>query len=384
MSDSNRIQIAYKAESVAGTAPAGPYQQINVSSASLTQQKNVVQENTIRDDRNLRGLIMTSLIPQGGFGYDFIYGNLDGLLIGQIGSTFSAPLAISAVDATAASNVITADTGTPFSTIAVGQWVRITIGANKYLVRVTAIGGSGASITVVGATIPDGAATLASVSGSMMRNGTTFTSYTIEQNHADLASKGFFGYVGMYANTMTLNCQAEQIVTGDMQFLGMNPVLPADTSISGAAYTAPVTNESFAGLAGNIGTFMVSDTLISPTDMAIRGLNVSLNNNVRRDAAINVTRMGWGEFNATGQLSTYFQGGMAAVDAFYSHANSSASYAMTDPAGNIVVVTILRLKFTNFTRTIGGKNQPVMGDLDFTGILDPTTGATFQIDKIAA
>lgn len=383
MSDSNRIQIAYKAESVAGTAPAGPYQQINVSSASLTQQKNVVQENTIRDDRNLRGLVMTSLIPQGGFGWDFIFGNLDGLLVGQMGSSFSAPLAIVSQAGTAASNVITASAGTPFSAVAVGQWVRITIGATKYLVRVTAVGGSGASITVDGASIPNGGANF-TIDGSMMRNGTTMTTYTIEQNHADVATKGFFGYVGMIPNTMSLNCQAEQIVTGDMQFLGMNPVVPANTTISGGAYNAPVTNESFAGLSGNIGTFMVNDSIITPTDMAIKGINCSLNNNVRRDTAINIVRMGWGEFNVQGQLSTYFQGGMAAVDAFYAHTNSSASYAMTDPAGNITVITVLRLKFTNFTRTVGGKNQALMGDLDFQGILDPVTGATFQIDKIAA
>ena len=118
--------------------------------------------------------------------------------------------------------------------------------------------------------------------------------------------------------------------------------------------------------------------------MAIRGLNLSIINNVRRDAAINITEMGWGQFTVTGQLSTYFKGGMAAVDAFYQHTDSSASYAMTDPQGNIAVVTILNLKFTNFTANVGGKNQAVMGDLDFTGKVDSTYGSTLQLDFIPA
>ena len=92
--------------------------------------------------------------------------------------------------------------------------------------------------------------------------------------------------------------------------------------------------------------------------------------------------MGWGQFGVTGQLSTYFKGGQAAVDAFYAHTNSSVSYVMTDPAGNITVVTVLRLKFSNFNPQVGGKNQAVMGDLDFTGIEVPNTGATLQLDFI--
>lgn len=382
MSDSNRIQVAFKKEVTAGTAPAGPYQQLNVSSVTLTQQKNTAQENTIRDDRNLRGLIQTSMVPQGGFGFDFIYGNLDGLLPGLMGGTLGPTIAILALSATTTTGNISAS-GTPFAGIVEGQWLRVTNAGTKYLIRVGTVSGGGASFTYTGAAVPNGSLTI-DVHGTMLRNGKIMSSYTLEQNHADEATKGFFGYVGMVPNTMSLNCQSEQIVTGDMQFLGMNPVIPATTSISGAAYTAPVTNESFAGLSGNVGGFMIDGTSILAADMAIKGINLSCNNNVRRDTAINITRMGWGEFNAQGQISTFFKGGMAAVDAFYAHSNSSASYTMTDPAGNITILTILRLKFTNFTRNIGGKNQPVMGDLDFMGILDPTTGATLQLDFIPA
>lgn len=385
MSDSNRIKVAYKLETTAGEAAAGPYQQINVSSSTLASQKNTAEENTIRDDRNLKGLIMTSLLPTGGFGFDQIFGNMDGLLLGLFGQTaFSTPVSLASTSVTIAGSVITADAGTPFSVIVPGQWVAFLIGTTRYLVLVTSVGGAGASITVTGATLPAGAATLLQMRGKFIRNGTTLQTYTLEQQHADEAVKGFFQFLGMVPNTFTLNAQAEAIVTGDMQFMGMSAPPPTDTSASGAAYTAPVTNESFAGLSGNIGTFRVGGSIILPTDVAIRGINISYNNNVRRDAGINVSRMGWGQATITGQMSTFFKGGLAAVDAYFNHTSISLSYAMTDIDGNIMVVSILNAKLGNFNKQIGGKNQAVMGDLDFTGILDPVLGATIQIDVIPA
>jgi hypothetical protein len=383
MSDSNRIKVALKEEITPGVAPAGPYQQINVSSVNLTTQKTTAEENTIRDDRNLRGLIMTSLIPQGGFGFDMIFGNLDSILPGIFGSALTSFVNIVAENTTVAANVITANIGTPFSVVVVGQWIRIQVGVTVYVVRVTAVGGSGASVTVVGATIPDGAATM-TVNGQMIRNGTTMKHYTVEQQHADLVVKGFYTSLGMVPNTFNLNAQAETVVTGDVGFMGIEPPPPADVSASGGAYTAPVDAESFAALKGNIGQFMFNGTLITPAAMAIRGINMSLTNNVRRDAAINVVDMGWGQCTVTGQCSTFLRGGEAAIDAYFNHSNSSLSYVMTDPAGNLTILTILRLKFGNFTKQVGGKNQAVMGDLDYTGILDPVTGATIQMDFIPA
>lgn len=384
MSDSNRIAVGLKEETTIGTAASGPYQGLNVSQVSLTAQKNTAEDNTIRADRNLRNTIMTSLVPQGGLNFDFIYGNLSTIIPGVMGNAMSTPVSLSGTAVTIAGAVITADAGTPFSDVAKGQWLRIKIGTTNYLGRVASIGGSGASMTMSNVTLPAGAATLAQVRGSYVRNGTTMKSYSIEKHHQDLTTKGFFAFLGMVPNTFNLQAQSETIVTGDVQFMGMTAQAPTDTSISGASYSSPVTNESFAGLSGNIGTFIVGGSLIAPTDMAIRGLNLSINNNVRRDAAINITEMGWGQFTVTGQLSTYFKGGMAAVDAFYEHADSSASYAMTDPQGNIAVITALNLKFTNFTANVGGKNQAVMGDLDFTGKVDSTYGATLQLDFIPA
>jgi len=382
MSDSNRVAVAAKVEVTPGTAPAGPYQAINISSTNLNAQKNTAEENTIRSDRNLRNTVMTSMVPQGGFGFDFIYGNLDTFIPGIMGSALGPAISLAAIAGTVTGAVFAATAGTPFSAVVVGQWLGIKIGTTKYVGKVTAIGGAGASITLAGVTLPSGAQTLASVKGQVVRNGTTMLTYTIEKQFADQATKGFFAFTGMVPNVLNLNAQAEQIVTGDLSFLGMNAPVPSDTSISGSAYTAAVTNESFAGLSGNIGQFMVGGSLILPTDVAIKGVSVAINTNARRDVAINVTNMGWGQFGVTGTLNTYFKGGLAAVDAFFTHADSSFSYVMTDPQGNICVVSCLNLKYTDFNPQVGGKNQAVMGDLQFAAKLDTATGASFQFDFI--
>lgn len=386
MSDSNRVSVALKAEVTPGVAPAGPYQAINVSSVSLASQKNTVEENTIRNDRNLRGLIMTSLLPQGGFGFDYIFGNLNSVLPGIMGLS-ALPSAFSLTNEVVdiASGVITANAGTPFSTLVAGQWVQIYISTTRYFCKITTVGGAGASITVTGNVPPDATdVTLASVKGQMLRNGTVMTTYTVEQAFADLATDGFFAHRGMVPNTFSLNAQAETIVSGDLQFMGMEVDAPTDVSVSGGAYDAAVSAESFAGLRGNFGLFEVGGSIITASSMAVRGVNFSVNNNVRRDAAINVANMGWGQFTVTGQLSTFLKAGTSAVDAFYTHANDSVSYAMSDAAGNTIILTFLRIKYGNFTKQVGGKNQAVMGDFDFTAILHPTYNATLQIDIFSA
>jgi hypothetical protein len=385
MSDSNRTAVAFAIESTAGTAAAGPYQALNISSVNLASQKNTAEENTIRPDRNLRGLIMTSLLPTGGFGFDMIFGNLDGLILGMMGqAAWSTPVSLTGTSVTITGSTITASTGTPFSVVVPGQWLKIVIGTTVYLVKVTTVGGAGANITVTGATLPTGAQTLASVKGKFIRNGTTLQTYTLETSAQDEATKGFFQFLGCVPNTWSIQAQAEQIVTGNMDFMGMSAPPPTTASASGAAYTAAVSNESFAGLAGNIGSIFLGSTLVDATSVAVKGLNFSATNNVRRDAGINVARMGWGQFTVTGQASTFFKGGLAAVDAYFTHSDVGLSYAMIDPAGNIMVLTWPRTKLSNFQKQAGGKNQAVMGDLDFTAVVDTTIGGfTMQVDLIA-
>jgi len=384
MSDSNAIQLAMGVETTSGSAAAGPYTLLNVSGVTLGQQKGTAQSNTIRSDRNLPGIIMTNMVPTGGFGFDFIYGNLDLLMPGLMGSALSTPVILSGIAGTVAGAVFTATTGTPFSVCTVGQWLGITISAVKYVVRITAIGGGGANITVTGATLPSGAQTITSAKGKFYRNGTTMKTYTAEKVFTDQVAntKQIFGYLGLVPNTFNLNAQAEQIVTGDMQFMGLSCLTPYSTSLSGGGYTAATTNQSFAGLTGNIGQFIVNGATVTAAAMAIKGINISVTNNARRDAGINVSRMGWGQFTLTGTLDTYFQGGVAAVDAFFADTPSSCSYVMTDPSGNIAVITIGALKFSNFTNQVGGKNQAVMGTLAISAFLDTTYTNSLQIDFI--
>lgn len=387
MSDSNAIQLAIAAETTIGTAATGPYTLLNVSSVNLTQQKGSAQSNTIRSDRNLAGIIQTNMIPSGGFAADFMYGNMDLLIPGLMGNPYTTAISLTAIAGTVAGNVFTATTGTPFSVAAVGQWLGIKIGTTRYICQVTVIGGAGASITVTGATLPTGAQTLATVKGKMVRNGTTMKAYTAEKIFTDqvATAKHIFGYLGLVPNTLNLNAQAETIVTTDMAFMGLSCLTPYGVSLSGSGYTAANNNPSFAGLSGNIGQFTVNGSLITPASMAIKGINVSVTNNVRRDAGINVSRMGWGQFTVTGTMDTYFQGGLPAVDAFFADTPSSASYVMTDPLGNVSVVTINALKFSNFTNQVGGKNQAVMGTLAISAYLDPgVSGCTMQLDMIDA
>lgn len=54
MSDTNRIRLAYGAESTYGTAPSGnPAKELRLTSESLKQDTGTVTSGEIRNDRNI-------------------------------------------------------------------------------------------------------------------------------------------------------------------------------------------------------------------------------------------------------------------------------------------------------------------------------------------
>ncbi len=386
MSDSNRVAVGYEPETVIGTSLGGQLQDVAISSESMSAQKGTVEGNTIRSDRNLRDVIQTNLIPQGGWAFDYIYGNMSGFMDGVFGSAWSSLVDITGVSATISSNVITAGAGTPYSVCVVNQVVRISLNGLQYLGRVSAIGGGGATITIVGVNIPDdaGAADI-DIKGRYIRNGTTIKSYSLEVGHADLTGTGkFLQFLGQIPATYNLSAQAEQVITGDIDFLGLNAVSPASATISNpTSYLLAPTNEGFAALPGAIGALGIDGIDVKAT-VPVQGATHSIITNVRRDAAMNLVNMGWGTFKVTGQVTAFYQGGMDMVDDFYDHEDTSLWTAYRDPQGNDMSLYLPRVKLTNFTRNVGGRDQAVIGTFDYTAIYDSVATMTMQMDEIAA
>lgn len=385
MSDSNRIAIAYREEVTPGTLDSGAFQAVNFSGQSLKTQKGTQAENTIRSDANLRGLVQTSMVPQGGFSFDFIYGNMSDLLQSYLKSSWSTLIDITGTDATVSSNVITADSGTPYASVVVGQVVKITYSSTTYVGRVSAVGGSGASLTIVGPTLADlGVAANVDIKGRYMRNGTTPKHFTIEREHDDVSGTGkYFPFYGMAGNQFSLSMAAEQIVTGDCSFLGMSAGDPSGSSIATGAYGAAVTAESFAGLSGNLNRMELDGTAIG-TSVSIQQFSIQMASGVRRDAGINVSNLGFGKTMVSGSLQAYFAGGLDVVDDFYSHEDSSIWVVTRDPSDNYFGVYVPRIKLGDFNVDVGGGDQPTLATLQWTGVYDSTLGITVQLDEMAA
>jgi len=379
MADSNQVQVAIKPESTIGVFAGGNLQPIPFSSESLTTQKNAVESNNIESSRNVLDSITTALIPQGQVAFDFLYGAYDDIIIALMASAFNTETNVTSASITVSvSGTTLVGTGSEFANVEVGQWLRITDSGTDYFVKV-ATKTDANNITVIGQALVDGARTL-NIRGKMLRNGTTLKSLTVETQLTELASDNFFPFYGMIPDQFTLDIPSEQIVKAKCDFIGTSGVAPVNASI-GSGFDAISTLQSMAGMSSYLGILYENDTVIT-TATPIETISLSVNANVRREAALNVTNMGFGEFKVEGQLNTYMKGGMPMVDKYYNSTASSFSHRLVDPAGNSIIISVLRLKYSNFKRDIGGKNQAVMGTFDWTGIKHPTYGATLQIDLI--
>jgi hypothetical protein len=213
----------------------------------------------------------------------------------------------------------------------------------------------------------------------IIKNGSTYQPFFIEQGHTDIGQ--YHRFLGMACNVLTLSIPDRGEITGGYQFIGLSTSLE-DAVPSGATYTAAASTPVFS--AGyNVSQIAIDGTPLS--SCIIKNVSLELNNNVTPKTGPGV--IGACETNPhrltiTGKMSAYFEN-----DDMYDRLHNGTPFALKitllDSNSKSYIITLPRLFLSANKAPLGGVDEDVMENLEFTAAYDGTATCMMQIEKTA-
>lgn len=383
MSDANRVQLAFVAESTFGEKETGSALQIlRYNSESLKQDMNTTISEEIRSDRQISDVARIGISASGGIDFELSYGSHDIFLKSALlSSGWSTEVRMERLTFSidSADNSIN-DSGNGFVTAGyvADQWL-LTAGfnnaANNGFFKIVSV--AAGKIVVEGGTLVTEIVDedpREIIMGAYIINGTTLTSYNLEKDFKDL-SNALSLLKGMSINSMSLEIPADGIIKGSFEFMGS-----AEESLSssgGSGYSNPTTTVIMTG------ANHVTDFLENLEDLAILSLSLNLNNNLRtrlQVGTLGVASIGVGSVEITGTVTLH----LANATLFNKYLNqdtTSIVVAVQDGAGNGYVIELPSVKLINATRNAGGLNTDVIGEFEFRAYMDSSESVSIRIAR---
>lgn len=387
ISDSARSQLYYLEEVTWGVTPGTALKALRYTGESLNFDIDTTQSKEIRSDRQITDLIRTDAEPGGNINFEMSYGALDELLAGAFFNAWQTVINLTAATFAAASGSPDSftDSGNGFIVggLKAGQWIKtsgFTNPNNNGFFQILTV--AAGTITVKGETalVTEVAGAGRNIKGGSLRNGTTLKSFSTEVAFADVTK--FKSFTGMRVNTLALNMNVGEILTGVLGLMGKNMVLGNATIGTGAPIAAP-TNDVLNAVT-NVPYIMEGGALFTGK---LKDFSINLNNNLRQQKAVGTlgnVGIGTGRAVVTGKLTAYFEG---AANDFYSKylvgTETSLSFRISDAAGNPYVLTLPRVKLTKGELTAGAADQDIVASIDFQALRHPTYDMTIQLDRFA-
>lgn len=396
----DRVKLSFQQEVTFGVNPGNAFNELRITSESLSKVTDTTQSTEIRSDQQVVDLVRNGIRANGGFDFEFSYGALDTLIAAVL---FSAdfPAASTLVDVdgnnaisiVAATGTITDDAaGGLFATVTAGQWLELSNfvnTANNVLVKVLSKTDND-NIVVAGlkalvdetraASAVDANAKI--VIGSQVTNGTTQRSFTFEKHFTDLSPEQFAVFLGMVAQSLQLNVSADSIITGSMAFLGKDESALAGAT-SGSSQNAAPTNSVMNAIDNVLGIIEGTPVVDTDNEFGATSFSMSIENNLRERLVIGTLgaeSIGAGKIAVTGTLQAFFAS-QSAADKYLAFTRTGLSVLFQDEDGNRYVIELPRLRFSQGTKVAGGENSDILLDLNFTAFRHETEGVTIRIAR---
>lgn len=197
-------------------------------------------------------------------------------------------------------------------------------------------------------------------------------SMTLERRIAlPSGSFDYHRFVGCVVNTMSLEINASEIITGRFDVMGKFGGR-GTAIIAGATYADAPTNEVMsAGV--HFGSLSITGVAGSPR---LRSLSISMTNNLRIQneiGDIDAIGLAPGRFEATGSMEVYFEDGNM-YDAFLNHDDLALEFTLGSVTTEKYTFRLPTIKLSgNPGANTGGNDEDVMATFDFTAIYDRLT-----------
>ena len=374
MSDANRVSLYYFRESTWGRTPdsTDTLTEIPFTSETLTFNKKTGARTSIRGDRQMFPSVKLGEVAQGGTSHEFTALDHTEFIQGTFGNTSPVATDIDAETCTIAeaAGTITADSGTPFTTLASQNpnYIRVAGAANatnngvKRVVSITST-----VITVDAASLTDDESAVdLDLNTNLIDNGLTKVSYLLERDHEDLSKNFWFN--GMMINTMTLSFTAEQIVTVAYEFIGKTGAIGVGGEGTSAGDGSPNADNGTEALTagGDVGSILIAG---SATSGCVQSGTITISNNLRERPCVGQEtgqQPGQGAFTVNGNLNLYFDD-TTEYNLFLNHTESKIQIPVTDSAGNFLGLTIHAANFdTTPGPNVTGENSDTFVNLTFS------------------
>lgn len=373
--------ISYIEEVTWGVTPSGQFTGINFTSEDMSYGiENKVSDN-VRPDRQTSNLVQVGASTEGGMDTEFEVGNIDGLIPGFFWDTdWHAPPSGETVDFTTetAGGVGGLMTVADSSVYLVGQVLKIGgVVSNNGIHTVKALPDS-THVQFIEPLVTE-ASVAATFAGHYVRNGVTKHSYSIERAHNDVSQ--FFLYKGMVPNTFEFSVESGEKVLANLSFIGKNETLTKVTNSTPAATDVP-TNFIF-NAASSIGEVRVGGVILS--SCLLQMVDFTLDNKVEGKKAVGT--LGFCDavgksIELTGNITMYF-----IDETEYTRYLEATAYELyfelDDGNGNGYIIQIPACKTNEATVNVTGKDDDVLYEAGFTGIVG-AGGYSIQMTRYTA
>jgi hypothetical protein len=383
MGDSNRVQIRSWTEATWGTGPTTEdMNEIRMTGENLTYDIANVVSSEMRNDRQATNIVQSGADAKESLNIELSFESYDDYLASALFGVWSSDLNISSSNIAASANEFTSSL-VLFNNVVAGQWIKVdgfTIATNNGYFLVSAVNGSGTSVTVSPSPVTESIGNVITVVGATLSNGVTQKSFTIERYHSGLSPVVYFEYNGMIVNGFNLNIQANSVITGSFDFLGKVGSVSGSATSSGSIIDANTNN--IINAVSNVANFLENNTAVDAA--LVQNVDIALTNNLRgRDAVgtLGNVGVGMGLCDITGSMTAYFLNDDL-YEKYLAGTETSISFRTQDGDGNVYIWTMHRVKFeTDPAGNAGSSNSDVMEPITFRALRHGVYDNTIQIDK---
>jgi hypothetical protein len=384
--ETNAVEVSYGKETTWKTAPATTFQNLRITSESLSGQKSRSRPDELSPQAQASAASTQSESAGGTISFAHSYRNGDDLLAALLNNDWTASLNIDGasgdVSAVAAGNQLTSTTSGKFTAVQVGQYVKIagfiaSAGASNGWRRVLAKPDNQTLTLSTPALVnetPTG--TNAKIRGSMLRNSNLFQSLYVQKK---FSTTQYLVYPGSQITAGQLQKQQGQFTTGSFTVVSAFEDKATVDASTGGVLPAP--------------TGRVIDTVAGFQKLQLNGVDIAA---AAQTVSLNVTKEGSGadycmgssqaqgmrigKLTVTGTVDIYFAD-FTLYDQFKSETMSLLSWREVDAAGASYVYSMPVAALMNPKITAGGPNRPVMATFEVEANPDPTLGCTLQVDR---
>lgn len=301
------------------------------------------------------------------------------------GTTVAITTATTTLTATISGNKLTFGGSTGFDPAAAGivpgQYIALggfSTQANNGVKRVTDVSATELTFDTAFTNETISSGTTITMTGRILRNGVVNRSYHIQKAFTDVNQ--FMSFTGMRVGSCSMELTANEIVTGSFSFMGK----AAERATSSFASTTVPTNTSpVITASAHVGNIKQNGVAIPA---GIRSLSLEIENNLRIQSQIGALAaygIGSGFMDITGSIEVYFEDSTM-FDQLINHTATELSFQMRDDRGNIYVITLPQVLFTEGYPMAGGGNDDVMLPLSYQAIRSAQYNCQIQIDLLPA